>query len=73
MAFARRAETPAQMRDRRMAYLQMLALAGVNADEALDCQTIKPDAFKTLHFKKPKFKWPHVYYMMLMVNKEDDV
>lgn len=61
MTFAAcRAETPAQKRDRHMAYLQMLALVGVNADEALDCQTIKPDAFKSLHFKKPKFEWPHI-------------
>lgn len=61
MAFAaRRAETPAQKRERHMLYLQMLALVGINADEALDCQTIKPDAFKTLHFKKPEFEWPHI-------------
>ena len=39
----RRAETPAQKRDRHMAYLQMLALIGFNIDEALDCQTVKPD------------------------------
>ena len=51
----KRAETPVQMRER-----QMLAAVGVDADEALDCQTIKPDAFKTLHFKKPKFEWPHI-------------
>lgn len=46
--------------ERHMAYLAMLSIVGVSADEALDCQTIKPDAFKTLHFKKPKFEWPHI-------------
>jgi hypothetical protein len=58
--FGEQAETPESKRERHMLYLQMMGLDGVNADEALGCQTIKPDAFKTLHFKKPEFEWPRI-------------
>lgn len=61
MQFATRCEeTPPQLRARHILFLQMMALVGVTADEALNCQTIKPDAFKSLHFKKPEFEWPHI-------------
>jgi hypothetical protein len=58
--FGEQAETPAGARERHMLYLQMMGLVGIGADEVLDCQTIKPDAFRTLHFKKTEFEWPHI-------------